>query len=233
MWAQNFYDSATYFVDGSGDPSRFLPTWEMVYHCWLKSLPLFDPPVEPVSIAYEGTTLHGFYMQGKSKARRRPLLILNNGSDGSLLDMWLWGGAGARARGYDCLTFDGPGQGYALWKQKLYFRPDWEMVIAPVSTLLSRVVISIRNALRFRASAKEDTGFLARLLLRRGLLPQSPILASSMFHLLDRDVAEASTGAIAGGPEDGIRFVPRERAIPCEPRDVEFPNASVWLCFLL
>jgi alpha-beta hydrolase superfamily lysophospholipase len=93
---------------------------------------LFDPPIEPVAIPYEGTTLHGFYMRGRSKARRRPLLILINGSDGSLLDMWLWGGAGAPARGYDCLTFDGPGQGYALWKQKLYFRPDWEKVITPV-----------------------------------------------------------------------------------------------------
>jgi len=76
--------------------------------------------------------LHGFYIRGRSKTRRHPLLILNNGSDRSLLDMWLWGGAGATARGYDCLTFDGPGQGYALWKQKLYFRPDWEKVITPV-----------------------------------------------------------------------------------------------------
>jgi hypothetical protein len=60
----------------------------------LKSLPFFDPPIEPVSIPYEGTTLHGFYMRGKSKAKRRPLLILSNGSDGSLLDMWLWGRCG-------------------------------------------------------------------------------------------------------------------------------------------
>ncbi len=132
LWAQNFYDSATYFADGSADPSRFLPTWEALNECWLKSLPLFDPPIEPVSIPYEGTALHGFYMRGKSKAARRPLLILVNGSDGSLLDMWLWGGAGGTARGYDCLTFDGPGQGYALWKQKLHFRPDWENVIRPV-----------------------------------------------------------------------------------------------------
>jgi hypothetical protein len=132
LWAQNFYDSSTYFVDGSDDPSRFLPTWQALYDCWLKSLSLFDPPIEPVSIPYEGTTLHGFYMKGRSKAKRRPLLILANGSDGSLLDMWLWGGAGGTARGYDCLTFDGPGQGYALWKQKLYFRPDWEKVITPV-----------------------------------------------------------------------------------------------------
>jgi len=132
LWAQNFYDSATYFADGSADPSRFLPTWEALHDAWLKSLALFDPPIEPVLIPYEGTALHGFYFRGRSKAARRPLLILVNGSDGSLLDMWLWGGAGGTARGYDCLTFDGPGQGYALWRQKLHFRPDWEKVVTPV-----------------------------------------------------------------------------------------------------
>jgi Prolyl oligopeptidase family len=132
LWAQNFYDSSTYFVDGSLDPARFQPTWQLLYDCWLKSLPLFEVPIEPVMIPYEGTELRGFFMRGKSGPRKRPLLILVNGSDGSLLDMLLWGGAGALARGYDCLTFDGPGQGYALWKQKLYFRPDWEKVISPV-----------------------------------------------------------------------------------------------------
>ncbi|MFZ0662757.1 MAG: prolyl oligopeptidase family serine peptidase [Acidobacteriaceae bacterium] len=132
LWAQNFYDASTYFVDGSHDPTRFPPTWELLYDCWLKCLPLFDPPIESVNIPYQGTVLHGFYFRGNSNARKRPLLILANGSDGSLLDMWLQGGAGATVRGYDCLTFDGPGQGYALWKQHLYFRPDWERVITPV-----------------------------------------------------------------------------------------------------
>ncbi len=132
LWAQNFYDSATYFVDGSQDPTRFLPTWELLYGCWLKSLPLFDPPIEPVTIPYENTELHGFFIRGKNTSGKRPLLISVNGSDGSLLDMWLWGGSAALARGYNMLTFDGPGQGYALWKQKLFFRPDWEKVITPV-----------------------------------------------------------------------------------------------------
>ena len=132
LWAQNFYDSATYFIDGSKDPTRFLPTWELLYDCWVKAAPLFEPVVEPIRIPYEGTELHGFFFRGSGTSEKRPLLILSNGSDGSLLDMWLWGGAGALARGYNCLTFDGPGQGYALWKQKLYFRPDWEKVISPV-----------------------------------------------------------------------------------------------------
>ena len=132
MWAQNYYDSSTYFADGSKDPSRFLPTWELLHDCWLKSLPLFDPPIEPVNIPYENTELHGFFIRGKGTSQKRPLLILANGSDGSLLDMWTQGAAAAVTRGYDCLTFDGPGQGYALWKQHLYFRPDWEKVISPV-----------------------------------------------------------------------------------------------------
>ena len=132
LWAQNFYDSATYFADGSGDPSRIKTAWQMLDDCWLKSIGLFDPPIEQVSIPYEGTALRGFYFRAKRNAEKRPLLILVNGSDGSLLDMWTQGAAGAVARGYDCLTFDGPGQGYGLWKQGLYFRPDWERVITPV-----------------------------------------------------------------------------------------------------
>lgn len=142
MWAQNYYDSATYFADGSKDPSRLLPTWELLYDCWLKAVPLFDPAIEPVEIPYENTKLRGFYFKGKGSSSKRPVLILVNGSDGSLLDMWLWGGAGAVARGYDCLTFDGPGQGYALWKQNLYFRHDWEKVITPVvDYLLTRAEV--------------------------------------------------------------------------------------------
>jgi hypothetical protein len=132
LWAQNYYDSATYFVDGSKDPSRFLPTWELLDECWLKAAPLFARPIETVAIPYEGTELRGFYWRGDSAADKRPLLILNNGSDGSALDMLMSSGLGASARGYDCLTFDGPGQGYALWKQNLHFRPDWEKVITPV-----------------------------------------------------------------------------------------------------
>lgn len=132
LWAQNYYDSSTYFLDGSQDASRFLPIWEVLNDCWIRFAALCDPPIEPVRIPYENTELHGFFFKASREKTKRPLLILNNGSDGSLLDMWTQGGAGAVARGYNCLTFDGPGQGYALWKQKLYFRPDWEEVITPV-----------------------------------------------------------------------------------------------------
>lgn len=132
LWAQSHYDTSLYFLDPAGKPDQMLPTWELLYAAWLKSIASLDPPGEPVDIPYEGTTLKGFYFRGRGASGRRPLLIMNNGSDGSLLDMWDYGGLPALARGYDMLTFDGPGQGHALWKQDLYFRPDWEKVITPV-----------------------------------------------------------------------------------------------------
>jgi hypothetical protein len=45
---------------------------------------------------------------------------------------WTLGAAAALTRGYNVLTFYGPGQGLALLEQRLYFRPDWEKVITPV-----------------------------------------------------------------------------------------------------
>lgn len=50
LWAQNYYDVATYFVDGSSDPAHFLPTWEGLYAAWLQAIAHFDPPGEPVEI---------------------------------------------------------------------------------------------------------------------------------------------------------------------------------------
>ena len=40
--------------------------------------------------------------------------------------------APALERGYNCLTFEGPGQGGVIRKQNIPFRYDWEKVVTPV-----------------------------------------------------------------------------------------------------
>lgn len=63
-------------------------------------------------------------------------MILNNGSDGPVVSQWSLGGRAAVMRGWNAITFDGPGQGAALHRQGLYFRHDWEKVVTPVVDLL-------------------------------------------------------------------------------------------------
>ena len=132
MRAANYIFSATYFLDRMGAPDRFAATWLRHQELWDQAAALFDPPMEHVAIPYEGVTLPGFFFTVDGSATRRPLLILNNGSDGGMIAAWTLGVAPALERGYNCLTFYGPGQGTALLHQRLYFRPDWEKVMTPV-----------------------------------------------------------------------------------------------------
>lgn len=91
---------------------------------------LWPTPVDKVAIPYEGTALEGYFFSGGEG--RRPLLIVNNGSDGTVVELLTFGLDEAVRRGYHALTFDGPGQGQALYVQGLTFRHDWERVISPI-----------------------------------------------------------------------------------------------------
>ena len=132
LQAANYTFHASFFVDEMGAPERFGPIWLRHHALWDQGTALLDPPVEHFRIPYEGTSLPGFFYSVDASSRRRPLLIFNNGSDGGLPFAWASGIAPALQRGYNCLTFWGPGQGLALVQQQLYFRPDWEHVITPV-----------------------------------------------------------------------------------------------------
>jgi hypothetical protein len=132
LWAANYYYAGLYFLDGTADPTRLLPTWKQYESCWAAAAALFTPAIERVEIPYENTTLTGWLFRASDSKERRPLVILNHGSDSPDLSLLVRGGAGGMARGYNCLAFNGPGQGDALWLKKMYFRPDWEKVITPV-----------------------------------------------------------------------------------------------------
>lgn len=138
LWAANHFYAALRFLDGTKDPQRIFPCWKEYAACWSAAASLFDPPVERLEIPYEGGALTGWFFRADGEGRRKPLIILNNGADGLENRMYVLGGAGALARGWNCLIFNGPGQGDSLWTRKLYFRPDWEKVVAPAVDAMLR-----------------------------------------------------------------------------------------------
>lgn len=138
LWAAGYFSAALRFLDGTKNPERMLGCWQEYNACWSAGAALFDPPVERLEIPYEGAALTGWFFRVDGSRRRRPLVILNTGADGLEKSMYVLGGAGALARGYNCLILNGPGQGDSLWIRKLYFRPDWEKVITPVVDAMLR-----------------------------------------------------------------------------------------------
>jgi hypothetical protein len=129
--AGKYYGMAFFFALATKDPARGPATWRSHRDCLDAAIALWPTPVERVAIPYEGTTLQGWWLSATLPGPR-PLAILNNGSDGTALDMIVAGGAAAVERGWHALIFDGPGQGAALYETGLPFRPDWEAVVTPV-----------------------------------------------------------------------------------------------------
>lgn len=130
--ASKYHGSAFFFVLGTRDPSRGPASWRAMRDAFDRAIALWPTPAGAVAIPYEGRTLRGFWLDPDEDTAPRPLAILNNGSDGSVVDMIAYGATAALERGWRVLIFDGPGQGAALYEDGLPFRHDWEAVITPV-----------------------------------------------------------------------------------------------------
>jgi len=102
--------------------------WERQRECWDRAVELLGG--ERLSVAYEHTTLPGYFFSGG--AGRRPLVVIDHGGRVATSSAWAAGGAAALAHGYHWMTFDGPGRQAALRRQGLVLRPDWEVVLTAV-----------------------------------------------------------------------------------------------------
>jgi prolyl oligopeptidase family protein len=134
--AATYFSTALYAIDHSSQAGDKLDLWRRQRACWDQVVDLSEG--ERIAIPYEDTTLPGFLFRapGAGPGEARPVVVVNNGSDGPTSHMWVQGGASAAARGYHWMTFDGPGQQAALFEQGIPFRPDWEAVLTPVVDVL-------------------------------------------------------------------------------------------------
>ena len=130
--ASNYYRASYIFLFGAPVDPRLVAAFDQEVEMFLKAAKLFEPAIEPVEIPFEGTTLPGYFYRVDDSGHPRPTIIATNGYDSTVQQMHFGHAVAAVRRGYNCLLFDGPGQGRVLIKQGLHIRPDWETVVTPV-----------------------------------------------------------------------------------------------------
>jgi dienelactone hydrolase len=129
--ASNYYRNAEFFLrdDPWNDPrvadssARAIETF--------RAAPEIQTQWKRVGIPYEGIELEGYYLNS-SGDEPGPTLLAHGGYDSTVEELFFTAGEAARRRGWNCLIFEGPGQGSALRVNKLPFRHDWEAVVTPV-----------------------------------------------------------------------------------------------------
>lgn len=128
--ATNYFRAASIYMYEQ-DP-RGQIAWQNGRDTFLKAAGLSGRLIEPVRIPYEQTTLPGYFLSPDNSGKQRPLLLIQTGLDATAEDLYFIIGALAVQRGYNCLIFEGPGQGEMITLQKLPFRHDWEQVVTQV-----------------------------------------------------------------------------------------------------
>jgi pimeloyl-ACP methyl ester carboxylesterase len=144
--ASTYFRMAEFYLHGNPGDIRILSESKASQQAYAKAAKLSGPTWEPVEIPYEGTMLPGYFYKVDESGRPRPTVIFHGGFDSSVEELFYFGGAPAVRRGYNCLTFDGPGQGAPMREQKLPFRHDWEAVVtAAVDYGLTRSDVDANN----------------------------------------------------------------------------------------
>ena len=129
--ASTYFRMAEFYRHGNLQDPRILSESRASQKAYAEAARLTGPTWEAIEIPYEGTTLPGYFYKVDDSGTPRPTLIFHGGYDSSIEELFYFGAAAALRRGYNCLTFDGPGQGAPIREQKLTFRPDWEAVVTP------------------------------------------------------------------------------------------------------
>jgi alpha-beta hydrolase superfamily lysophospholipase len=131
--ASNYYRSAEFFLHGNPTDPRINAAYDRSVECFRAAVRLTNGAIEPVRIRYEGTSLPGYFYRAAGKGnKRRPTVVMHNGFDGSVEEMHYVAAAALAERGYNVLSFDGPGQPGPMHREGLVLRPDWERVVGPV-----------------------------------------------------------------------------------------------------
>jgi hypothetical protein len=130
--ATTYFRVSEFFLHGNPNDPRIDSAYNKSIQAYKSCCVLYDPPILPVEIPYEDTMLPGYFHRVDELEIRRPLFVMHSGFDGSAEELHGEGACAGIERGYNVLSFDGPGQYGPIHRERLHFRPDWEKVAAPV-----------------------------------------------------------------------------------------------------
>ena len=130
--AANYYRTADFFLHGNPVDPRIDEIWAKQMVCFDRAISLMAIPGKRVEIETDGFRVPAIIYRPSGDNKPRPTLLLCNGYDGSQEEMLHVFGFGALERGFNVVTFEGPGQPTVAREQKLGFIAEWEKVVSPV-----------------------------------------------------------------------------------------------------
>jgi hypothetical protein len=164
--AASYFSSADFYLHGNQSDPRIITLWETMQAAFNISLSLLPIPGRRVNVQADGFYIPCIFYKAGQDQKPRPTLIIGGGYDKGQEELYHSMAKAALERGWNAITYEGPGQASPRRYQNLTFIPQWEKVITPVvdyletlpevdTSALSLIGISFGGILAARASAFE------------------------------------------------------------------------------
>ena len=102
-----------------------------------------------------------WYAASEDPNAKLPTMIVGNGFDAAQEDSYHYYCAPALARGWNCITYEGPGQNTVRRTQDVGFIPEWERVVTPVVNYVLSAKSQVVDAGRLVLVGNSFGGYLA------------------------------------------------------------------------
>ncbi|KAN0067187.1 Alpha/Beta hydrolase fold [Elaphomyces granulatus] len=164
--AASYFQSADFYLHGNQSDPRIISLWESMQGIFNISLSLLPVPGRRVNVQADGFYVPCIFYKASPDDKPRPTLIIGGGYDKGQEELYHFMVKATLQRGWNAITYEGPGQASPRRYQNLTFIPQWEKVVTPVvdyletlpevdKSALALVGISFGGLLASRAAAFE------------------------------------------------------------------------------
>lgn len=128
----NYYRQADFYNHENWSDPRINSFWEEQRSAFDKGLAALPIPGERIQIPTENFTIEAIWYTPVDDRAKRPTLVIGQGYDTGQEDSYHFLVTPALARGWNVMTYEGPGQPTVRRDSDIGFIPDWEKVLTPV-----------------------------------------------------------------------------------------------------
>lgn len=146
-----YYRAATNFLYANISDPRIYSVWDSALGDFDKAISLLPVPAERVNISATNFTVPAIFYSAQSSINtldndeqnpfnftKRPTVIVGNGYDGSQEELYHAFGRAILDRGWNFISYEGPGQPTVRRQQGLGFITNWWEVVTPVMDYLTK-----------------------------------------------------------------------------------------------
>lgn len=134
-----YYRAADFFLHGNLSDPRIYTLWDSALADFDSAISLLDIPAQRYNISSPaGFTIPVIFYKAKCSNERTPTVLVGSGYDGSQEELYHSEGLKILERGYNFVSYEGPGQPTVRRQQNLGFMPNWWDVVTPVVDWLEK-----------------------------------------------------------------------------------------------